>query len=43
MRWLWRLLRLLGDVRALSRGRLGQRLAWRVARGLLWRMGRRGW
>jgi len=44
VRWLWRLLRLIGDVKALSRGRLPKRLAWRWAKRTLRRAGRRrGW
>lgn len=38
---LFRILRLLGDLRALRRGRLHQRFLWRTARDLLWRFGRR--
>ncbi|MEN2982052.1 MAG: hypothetical protein ABDH20_05665 [Thermus sp.] len=41
MRWLWRLLGFLADLRALSRGRLLKRWAWKVARRALWRAGRR--
>jgi hypothetical protein len=38
---LFRVLRILGDIRALRRGRLPQRLLWRTMRDLLWRFGRR--
>jgi hypothetical protein len=39
---LFRILRLLGVLRALRRGRLPQRLLWRTMRDLLWRFVRRG-
>ena len=38
---LFRVLRILGDIRALRRGRLPQRLLWRTMRDLLWRFVRR--
>ena len=38
---LYRILRLLGDIRAYQRGRLPQRLLWRTVRNWLWRLGRR--
>jgi hypothetical protein len=38
---LFRILRLLGVLRALRRGRLPQRLLWRTMRDLLWWFGRR--
>ncbi len=37
---LFRILRLLGVLRALRRGRLPQRLLWRTMRDLLWWFGR---
>jgi len=38
---LFRILRLLGVLRALRRGRLPQRLLWRTIRDLLWWLSRR--
>ena len=38
---LFRILRLLGALRALRRGRLPQWLLWRTLRDLLWWLGRR--
>jgi len=41
MRVLFRILRLLGALRALRRGRLPQWLLWRTLRDLLWWLSRR--